>query len=163
LVFLGQTFTQRQAFYKSRGHSVVRFRTERQTSHDRIGARNGKDKQKGTARATRRQDLTSASVVICCFRSVDVFPGSATFYGRIVPLAFRAKLTEHRFGDFAVGLNLLFARDRIAFGSPTARVYPSRSQKTSLSRGCAAESRSSTLPGTRGLFAHRVTVVAGSQ
>jgi hypothetical protein len=34
---------------------------------------------------------------------------------------------------------------------------------TEFSRGCAAESHSSTLRGTRVLFAHRVTAVAGSQ
>jgi hypothetical protein len=60
--------------------------------------------------------LTSALVVASGFRYADAFPGSPAFYGCIVPLAFRAKLTEHRVGDFAVGLNLLFARDRIAFG-----------------------------------------------
>jgi hypothetical protein len=92
LVFLGRTFPQRSAFYKPRGHSVVRYRTETQASRERIGARNGNDKQKGTARATRRQESTLAPVVASGVRYVDAFPVSPAFYGCVVPLAFRAKL-----------------------------------------------------------------------
>jgi hypothetical protein len=74
------------------------------------------DRKTGIARANRRQELTPGPIAAYRFGCVDTLTGSPAFYGRIVPLAFRAKLTEHRVGDFAVGLNLLFARNRLAFG-----------------------------------------------
>jgi hypothetical protein len=51
-------------------------------------------------------------------RQVGGFAASGLAFGfpRANFYSARAKLTEHRVGDFAVGLKLLFARDRIAFG-----------------------------------------------
>jgi hypothetical protein len=116
LVFRGDISASRcRAFDSSPitlSEPLVALGTERRASHERIGARNGKDKEKGAARATRRQELTSAPVVASGFRYADAFPGSPAFYGCIVPLAFQANPTFAPASEFR-----LFSRVWVIFQS----------------------------------------------